>query len=70
MTERWVVVSKVTSIEYSTGFPDELFSLHLPHDVQWPELVEATKEIDAMEPDAVARRFWRAAIDGDWETVL
>jgi len=73
---RWVVVdgerrlfSEVASIEYVDQVDEGLFSQVLPADVRWVQLRPASPEIDALPAREAARRFWTAAVAGDWETV-
>jgi hypothetical protein len=61
--------SDVVSIEYPSSLADPIFQLALGPDVRWGGVAEAPPEVASLGPGEVARRFWQAAIDGDWETL-
>jgi len=63
------LVMELVTIEYPSRLADSLFGVQLASDVREAGVVEAPPAIIKLEPREVARRFWQAAIDGDWETV-
>jgi len=63
------LVMELVTIEYPARLADSLFTVQLRSDVREAGVLKAPADIIKLEPREVARRFWQAAIDGDWETV-
>ena len=63
------LVMALATIEYPAHIPETRFHVQLPSDVREGGVLSAPAEIIKLEPREVARRFWQAAIDGDWDAV-
>jgi len=68
-----VLVFEITQIDYDAGIDPSLFSLTLPEDVVWfkkPDVLPDNEKYTSMKPDEVARTFFQACADEDWDEVL
>ena len=68
-----VLVFEITQIEYNGALDPGLFSLTLPEDVVWhkePEVLADNENYVSMKPDEVARVFFQACGNEDWDEVL
>ena len=68
-----VLVLRITDIEYDPEIDPTLFTLELPEDVIWheqPKEVPSGYKYRQMLPDEVAKAFFQACADEDWDEFL
>ena len=68
-----VLIFEVTDIEYNIEIDDGVFALELPENMIWhkePEILTDNEKYQQMEPKEVARAFFQACADEDWDEVL
>ncbi|MDD5327329.1 MAG: hypothetical protein PHY02_05885 [Phycisphaerae bacterium] len=68
-----VLIFEVTDIEYNPQIDNSLFTLELPKDVIWfekPKVLPDNEKYQQMKPDEVARAFFQACADENWDEVL
>ena len=69
--EEDVLVFEITDIEYDVDIEPSLFAVAVPDDARWFLPVEELgEEYRQMQPDEVARAFFQAMADEDWDEVL
>ena len=68
--ENDVLVFEITNIEYNPEIAPSIFALELPEDVIWierPKVLEDNEKYQQMTPKEMARVFFQACADRDWE---
>jgi len=66
-----VLVFETTDIQYNIDIDPALFTIELPDDVIWFEQPkELSQKYQQMTPKEVARAFFQACADKDWDEVL
>lgn len=65
---REVLVSTIRDIDYTTGFPDSVFSLGVPDTVEMARIVDpGNPDLSDLSPEEVTRRFFGAWQNEDWD---
>ncbi len=73
VAQRDVLVLEIAEIQYNPVTDPGLFKLALPEDVVWyeqPRVLEDNEAYAQMSPEQVARAFFQACADEDWDEVL
>jgi len=68
-----ILVLEISDIEYNVDVNPELFTISLPENVIWfkePEASERYSDLQSMSPEEVARAFFRACSEEDWDRAL
>ncbi len=68
-----ILVLEISDIEYNIDINPTLFTLSLPENVIWfkePEASERYSDLQSMSPKEVARAFFEACSEKDWDKAL
>jgi len=66
-----VLVLEIVDIQYDLPLPESLFTLDLPEDMTWrKELENLDDEYQQMKPEEMARAFFQACADENWDESL
>ena len=65
-----VLIFEITDIEYNTEIDNGVFALDLPENMNWyeePKVLENNEKYQQMTPKEMARAFFQACADEDWD---